>query len=108
MKDRLVYVYKSSRKLRTYLYLEERDNFSKLPGGLLDAFGAPKFVMVFSMAKHPRLPKITPEELERSLNERGYLLRIDLEDEEENLLNEERRLRGLPPLTREQIDGFFH
>ena len=108
MKDRMIYVYKSVKKLCTYLYLEERDNFSKLPAGLLDAFGMPKFVMVFSAARHPVLPKITIDELMKALDEKGYLLRVDLESEEENLLNEERLLRGLPPLTKEQIDGFFH
>ena len=51
---------------------------------------------------------MTPEELEQALSERGYLLRIDLESEEENLINQERRYRGLPPLAKEQIDKFFH
>ena len=54
------------------------------------------------------LQKISREELLEALDTRGYLLRMDLESEEENLLNEERRLKGLPPLTREQLDAFYH
>ena len=108
MSERMVYVYKSSKKLRTYLYTAQRDDFAGIPGGLMDAFGTPKFVMVFALSKHPELPKVTPEELEQALSERGYLLRIDLESEEENLINQERRYRGLPLLAKEQIDKFFH
>lgn len=108
MNERLVYVYKSSKKLRTYLYVSERDNFAKIPGGLMEAFGTPKFMMVFALSKHDQLPKVSPQELEEALSSKGYLLRIDLEQDEDNPLNEERRLRGLSPLTKEQINSFFH
>lgn len=108
MAERLVYVYKSSKKLRTYLYVTERDNFAKVPGGLLEAFGTPKFMMVFALSKHAELPKVSPQELEEALSTKGYLLRIDVEQDEDNPLNEERKLRGLPPLTKEQINAFFH
>ena len=106
--ERLVYVYKSRRKMRTYLYVPEKDVFSHIPSGLMDAFGAPEFIMVFALHKHRKLQKITPEELECALNEKGYLLRIDLEDEEENMLNQERARHGLPPLEKDQIHDFFH
>lgn len=106
--DRLVYVYKSRRKLRTFLYVPEKDVFSHIPSGLMDAFGAPEFVMVFALHKERKLQKITPEELTKALDEKGYLLRIDLESEEENMLNQERARRGLPPLEKEQISDYFH
>ncbi len=108
MSERLVYVYKSAQKERRWLYLAEKDVFSHIPDGLLNAFGQPKFVMMFALSKHPNLPKITPEQLEQALNEKGYLLRIDVESEEESLINQERKYRGLPPLTREQLNDFFH
>lgn len=106
--DRLVYVYKSRRKLRTFLYVPEKDVFSHIPAALMDAFGAPEFVMVFALKKERKLQKITVEELNRALDEKGYLLRIDLESEEDNLLNQERKRLGLPPLEKEQIGEFFH
>ena len=108
MSERMVYVYKSSKKLRTYLYIERKDDFSKIPGAMLEAFGNPKFMMAFMPQKHKVLQKISREELLEALDTRGYLLRMDLESEEENILNEERRLKGLPPLTREQLDAFYH
>ena len=52
MSERMVYVYKSSKKLRTYLYIERKDDFSKIPGAMLEAFGNPKFMMAFMPQKH--------------------------------------------------------
>ncbi|MBQ9275490.1 MAG: YcgL domain-containing protein [Succinivibrio sp.] len=108
MRDTIVYVYKSSKRLRGYLYLREKDDFSVLPEALFTAFGMPQFLMMFALKKHPVLPKITPEQLQAALDEKGFLLRIDTEEDEESLINEERRYRGLPPLTREQLNDFFH
>ncbi|MBO8416689.1 MAG: YcgL domain-containing protein [Proteobacteria bacterium] len=107
MVDRIVYVYKSPRKARTYLYTREKDVFTCVPDGLLTAFGEPKFLMMFALHKHPNLPKVTPEELEAALSDKGYYLRIDLEQEEENLLNVERRRLGLPPIDHDEIKDFF-
>lgn len=106
--ERLVYVYKSRRKLRTFLYVNEKDVFSHIPEGLMTAFGAPEFVMVFALKPERKLQKITHEELSKALDEKGYLLRIDLESEEENMLNQERMRNGLPPVESEKIAEFFH
>lgn len=108
MTERLVFVYKSPKKARTYLYVKEKDVFSYVPGGLLDAFGVPQFVMMFALSKHKTLPKVTPEQLEEALSDKGYFLRIDLEQEEDNLLNAERARLGLPPLAHDEIKDFFH
>lgn len=106
--ERLVYVYKSRRKLRTFLYVNQKDVFSHIPEGLMSAFGAPEFVMVFALHPGRKLQKISPEELIKALDEKGYLLRIDLESDEENMLNQERIRKGLPPLENDKIADFFH
>ena len=106
--ERLAYVYKSRNKLRTYLYIPEKDVFSHIPSGLMDAFGAPEFVMVFKLHKERKLQKITAEDLIKAFDEKGFMLRIDLESEEDNMLNQERTRLGLPPLEREQISEYFH
>ncbi len=108
MADRLVFVYKSLAKRRRFLYLAEKDAFVRVPSALLDAFGPPKFVMMFALNKHKNLPKVDPQTLEENLADKGYFLRIDLESEEENLLNQERAFRGLPPLEAEKVQEFFH
>ena len=106
--ERLAYVYKSRKKLRTYLYIPEKDVFSHIPSGLMDAFGAPEFVMVFKLHKERKLQKITAEDLIKAFDEKGFMLRIYLESEEDNMLNQERARLGLPPLEREQISDYFH
>ncbi len=106
--ERLVYVYKSLRKTKTYLYVPEKDVFSHIPAALMDAFGAPQFVMVFALRPERNLPKVTPQQLSAALDDKGYFLRIDLDDVEENLLNQERARRGLPPLDHDQIADYFH
>ena len=103
MQERLVFVYKSQTKNGRYLYLKEKDVFSHIPAQLLDAFGVPKFVMMFALSKHKNLPKVTPEELD----EKGYFLRIDLDDVEENLINQERKLKGLPLLSKSELEDLF-
>ncbi|MCL1603395.1 YcgL domain-containing protein [Succinatimonas hippei] len=100
MGDQLVFVYKSLKKNNMFLYLARKDAFADVPSGLLDAFGAPKFVLMFALSKKRTLVKVTHEELSKALTEKGYFLRIDIEDEEENLLNQERKRLGLPPLEK--------
>jgi len=107
MSERLVFVYKSAKKRGRYLYLREKDVFAMVPSGLMDAFGAPQFVMMFALSKHKNLPKVSPEELEEALSSKGYFLRIDLDDTEENLINQERKFRGLEPLSKEEIADIF-
>ena len=107
MNERLVFVYKSTKKARTYLYVKEKDVFAQVPAALMDAFGDPKFVMMFALSKRKSLPKISPAELAQALDDKGYFLRIDLQSEEENLLNLERKRLGLPPLEHDEIKEFF-
>ena len=78
MAERLVFVYKSRNKQGRYLYLKEKDVFSHIPAGLLDAFGTPEFVMMFALSKHKTLPKVKVEDLEEALATKGYFLRIDI------------------------------
>ena len=107
MAERLVFVYKSKNKQGRYLYVKEKDVFSHIPAGLLDAFGEPVFVMMFALSKHKQLPKVDPQKLDCALDEKGYFLRIDVENVEENLVNLERKYRGLEPLSQDELNEFF-
>lgn len=107
MAERLVFVYKSKNKQGRYLYLKEKDVFSYIPAQLLDAFGEPQFVMMFALSEHKNLPKVDPVKLEEALATKGFLLRIDLEDVEENLINQERKYNGLKMLSKEELQDIF-
>ena len=63
--------------------------------------------MMFALSKHKNLPKVKVEDLEEALDTKGYFLRIDLEDVEENLINQERKFRGLEPLSKEELSDLF-
>ena len=108
MEEQLVYVYKSKKKLRSYLYIREKDVFSHIPAGLLDAFGVPEFVMMFSLSKKRQLPRVSADTLLKALKEKGYFIRIDLDSNDENMLNIERKRLGLPPLETDKIADYFH
>ena len=107
MAERLVFVYKSRNKQGRYLYLKEKDVLSHIPAGLLDAFGTPEFVMMFALSKHKTLPKVKVEDLEEALATKGYFLRIDIDDVEENLINLERKYKGLEPLSKDELTSLF-
>ena len=107
MSEKLVFVYKSKLKRGRYLYINQKDVFSHIPSLLLDAFGTPEFVMMFALSKHKNLPKVKVEDLEEALDSKGYFLRIDLEDVSENLLNVERRLKGLPELSQSELEQLY-
>ncbi len=105
--EHLIFVYKSQHKSGRYLYLKEKDVFACVPQGLLDAFGVPVFVMMFASSRHQSLPHVNKDELMEALRTKGYYLRIDLEPLEENLINVERRFRGLEPLSKEELAELF-
>ena len=48
-------IYKSTRKVDTYLFVEKRDDFSKVPEALLNTFGKPVFVMLINIGNRENL-----------------------------------------------------
>lgn len=108
MAERLVFVYKSLKKDRAYLYIREKDVFSHIPATLLDAFGVPQFVLMFALSPERKLPKVDAVKLAQALDDKGYFLRIDIESDEDNMLNIERKRLGLPPLEKDKIADYFH
>ena len=87
-------VYKSSRRQETYLYVERRDDFSKVPSFLLDQFGKPVFVLTIDLARRDHLALADIEEVRRSLSEKGFYLQLP--PPVEDLLGALRRSHGLP------------
>ncbi|USD64516.1 YcgL domain-containing protein [Vibrio sp. SCSIO 43136] len=71
----LVYVYKSSKKEGTYLYLTKRDDFSSVPSQLKEVFGTPIFVMIVNLAKRD-LATVDVEKVKQSLESEGFFLQL--------------------------------
>ena len=86
-------VYKSLKKEATYLYVERRDDFSRVPSPLLDIFGRPQFVMLLPLKVDKQRAFVDAEQLRQALQTQGYLLQLP--PPEENLLKQHRQQLGL-------------
>ena len=86
-------VYKSKKKADTYLYVEKRDDFSKVPEPLIDTFGQPIFVMLINLAKCEQLGVADLEKVKSELNDKGFYLQIP--PKEESLLGEFKKQNGV-------------
>lgn len=70
------YVYRSRRKLQTYLILPDRDNFDPIPASLKKLFGEPEFSFEFDLSTQQKLAQVDPEEVARNLRENGFYLQL--------------------------------
>lgn len=66
------YVYKSLRKADTYVYLERRDDFDRLPEPLRHRVGDLGFVLEFELDAQRTLAREDPVVVRRNLAERGF------------------------------------
>ena len=82
-------VYKSRKKEETYLFVERRDDFSRVPTPLLEIFGAPEFVMLLPLAKLKQLALSDINKVRLGLQEQGYYLQVP--PPKPNLLAEHRK-----------------
>lgn len=89
----LTAVYKSKKKADTFLFIEKRDDFSKVPEPLLTMFGQPQYVMIINLAKRTQLGVADLDTLKQSLSDQGYYLQIP--PPEENLLSQLRKQNGV-------------
>jgi len=90
-------IYKSKRKADTYLFVEKRDDFTKVPEALLDTFGKPVFVMLINISKRETLAGADINKVKESLVEQGYFLQIP--PPVKNLLEAFRNENGANSLT---------
>ena len=72
----VVYVYRSNRKLATYLYMKEKDDFECLPEAVLKVFGTPEFSMSFILKSDRKLAQVEAQEVLEKLEIDGYYLQL--------------------------------
>ena len=70
------YIYRSSRKVDTYLYLAEEDDFSILPESLLSVFGDPEFSFSFELTMDKKLARENTVDVLDNLRSQGYHLQL--------------------------------
>ncbi|ATG74045.1 hypothetical protein CGX12_01825 [Zobellella denitrificans] len=72
----LCVVYKSPKKAETYLFVERRDDFSRVPAALLDTFGTPQLAMIVNLATKTRLGQADIDKVRLALRTQGYYLQL--------------------------------
>ncbi|WP_067701302.1 MULTISPECIES: YcgL domain-containing protein [unclassified Erwinia] len=69
-------IYRSPKRDQTYLYVEKKDDFSRVPEELLRGFGKPQMAMMLPLDGSKRLVNASLDKVKASLQEQGYYLQV--------------------------------
>ncbi|MDE1186952.1 MAG: YcgL domain-containing protein [Pantoea sp.] len=69
-------IYRSPQRDQTYLYVEKKDDFSRVPEELLRGFGKPQLSMVLSLEKRDKLAGADINKVKQALSDQGYYLQL--------------------------------
>lgn len=72
----LTAVYKSTKKEQTYLFIQQRDDFSKVPETLMEVFGKPELVTIVNLKTKNKLGFADINKVQESLTAQGYYLQL--------------------------------
>jgi hypothetical protein len=76
------YVYRSNRKLDTYIYLTRKDDFKEVPEPLMQVFGQAEFALEFELTPDRTLAQEDPAVVLQNLREQGFHLQMPAENQE--------------------------
>jgi uncharacterized protein YcgL (UPF0745 family) len=72
----LCVVYKSPKKVNTYIFVKNRDDFETVPTALMTTFGSPILVTLLNLATKTKLGFADLEKVKSNLTEKGYYLQL--------------------------------
>ena len=70
------WVYKCTRKADTYLYVDRKDDFTRVPNALLDMIGKLVLVLEMDLSAREKLARADISEVREMLSERGFYLQL--------------------------------
>ena len=70
------YIYRCSRKPDLYLYLAEKDDFSKVPANILKSLGGVEFTMELTLSPGRKLARESAATVMENLVEHGFHLQL--------------------------------
>lgn len=85
-------IYRSTQRDQTYLYVEKKDDFSRVPEALLKSFGKPQLVMLMPLDGRKQLSNADLQKVKSALTEQGYYLQLP--PPQENLLKQHLEEQG--------------
>lgn len=69
-------IYRSAKREQTYLYVEKKDDFSRVPEELMKGFGKPQLTMLLPLDGRKKLVGADLEKVKASLSAQGYYLQL--------------------------------
>ncbi|MBS0847125.1 YcgL domain-containing protein [Citrobacter sp. JGM124] len=69
-------IYRSSKRDQTYLYVEKKDDFSRVPEELMKGFGTPVLAMMLPLDGSKTLAHADLNKVKQALEQEGYYLQI--------------------------------
>ncbi|MEM6050163.1 YcgL domain-containing protein [Erwinia sp. P7711] len=69
-------IYRSSKRDQTYLYVEKKDDFSRVPAELLQGFGKPQLAMLLPLDGSKKLANADLTKVKAALEEQGFYLQV--------------------------------
>ncbi|ASE84450.1 hypothetical protein CEP66_18880 [Citrobacter koseri] len=69
-------IYRSSKRDQTYLYVEKKDDFSRVPEDLMKGFGQPTLAMILPLDGRKKLVNADLEKVKQALTDQGYYLQL--------------------------------
>ena len=70
------FIYKGQKKQNSYLFVVQRDDFSRVPVDLLAALGKLEFVMQLELTAGRKLAISDPEKVMQHLHKQGFYLQM--------------------------------
>jgi len=70
------YIYRSSRKVGSYLYITEKNNFSDIPEELLKLLGQVEFAFQLKLNKNKTLANADVKIVLQQLKQQGFFLQM--------------------------------
>ena len=69
-------IYKGPKKIDHYLYVEQENDFSRVPQALLDLLGTLELVMTLELGAERKLAQVDIEEVRQALQNQGYFFQM--------------------------------
>ena len=76
-----VSVFRSTKKLDTYIYVRRGQDWQELPEGLRSIFGQPAHAMDLLLTPDKKLARTTGEEVLNALEDKGFFLQMPEEQD---------------------------
>lgn len=74
------YIYRSLKKENSYLYIDNENDFSKIPEVLMKAFGQPVFIMKVLLDGKRKFVVGSSQEIEEKITQDGFFFQMLKDD----------------------------